>query len=289
MISTRQQQRSDRTGTADQNTAQPTMSTTTRIVVGAACGAALAVRSYAKGSLTLGGSVAGAAMAVATAAGGYPIFVALLVFFLTSTKLTRWRGAEKARFDADYRSKPQRDVWQVLANGLVGSVAGAWFAATGSTMSAWIAVAHFAACAGDTWSSEVGIVLGKNPVSVWTLRPAIPGQNGGITVAGTVASFAGGAAVGIGSWLCSLAVGEPALSSPLVVVAATLAGAAGSLADSIIGGALEPTYVVEGKVTAAKTDHAIVGVAAVLDNDSVNFVASAVAAVLVPVALLQIL
>ncbi|XP_041834098.1 transmembrane protein 19-like [Melanotaenia boesemani] len=47
----------------------------------------------------------------------YSFFSALLTFFITSSKLTRWGGAQKKKIDVDYKEGGQRNWIQVFCNG----------------------------------------------------------------------------------------------------------------------------------------------------------------------------
>lgn len=56
---------------------------------------------------------------------------------------------------------------------------------------------HYACCLGDTLASELGILSRGRPRLVTTLQPVPPGTNGGMSVAGTLASILGGALIGV--------------------------------------------------------------------------------------------
>ena len=63
-------------------------------------------------------------------------------------------------------------------------------------------------CAGDTWASELGTVINssfdtnKDPILITQPWRRVPkGTNGGVSLVGLVASFAGGLVVGIAFYL----------------------------------------------------------------------------------------
>ena len=153
-------------------------------------------------------------------------------------------------------------------------------------------VAFFAACAGDTWASELG-VLSKSPPRLVTKpwRVAEPGTNGGVSTLGTLASAAGGVAMGA----CHAAFILPPSARELaaLVYVGLLAGAGGSLLDSLLGATVQATYYDdERQLIVKKPGPATRRVAGLplLSNEAVNFLSTALvalAAVLAPRKLLS--
>jgi uncharacterized protein (TIGR00297 family) len=114
-----------------------------------------------------------------------------------------------------------------------------------------IGLASLAEAAADTVSSELGQVFGGRPRMITTLRTAEPGQDGAISVAGTLAGIVAAAIVA--------ALGTLALSGDWIVFAAsTTGGIFGLLFDSLLGATLEQRGW--------------------LNNDAVNFLSTASAA-----------
>lgn len=172
-------------------------------------------------------------------------------------------------------------------------------------------VGFYACCCGDTWASEVGAVLGGRPRLITTLRHVPPGTNGAVSLVGLAASALGGAFVGLAFVLAhalldgvlplgplavwplaraapkgaAVALGEacPRLQLWIVPIGAA-AGLLGSLIDSLLGAVLQETrYDEERKVIVGEHDRAkgkaIAGIP-ILSNNAVNFVSSALTAVL---------
>ena len=114
-------------------------------------------------------------------------------------------------------------------------------------------VAALAEAAADTVSSEIGQSIGGDPTLITNGRRVPPGTDGAITIAGTAAGCLAAALV--------VAAAIPTLRlSPRQAVIAGFAAIAGLFADSLIGATLERRGW--------------------LNNDSVNFLSTAIAALI---------
>lgn len=153
-------------------------------------------------------------------------------------------------------------------------------------------LASISCCCGDTWSSEIGSVVGGAPrlITTWTRVPT--GTNGGVTLYGTLSSVGGGLTVGV-AYFVSLVVfvdfqfdpSTTLLSQAHVIWIAGVSGLVGSVIDSILGATAqfsgysdELQCVVNIPLPGVKH----ISGRAILDNHLVNLVSSLLTALIIP-------
>lgn len=251
------------------------------------------------GSGALGALLVGFVLTMAN----YSFFSSLLAFFMTSSKLTRWGGAEKKKIDAEYKEGGQRNWVQVFCNGGVPTELALLFMIEvgpgeipidfGKQYSAsWMCLSLLGALAcstGDTWASEIGPVLSKSKPKLITTWEEVPtGTNGGVTPVGLMASFAGGLTVG-GAYYVSqcLFVSDLHLADPQwpIIFYGGVAGLLGSMLDSFLGAHMQYSGFDSsiGKVVSyeSATTRRICG-KPILDNNAVNLFSSVLIALILP-------
>uniref|UniRef100_A0A2R9B4H6 Transmembrane protein 19 n=2 Tax=Pan paniscus TaxID=9597 RepID=A0A2R9B4H6_PANPA len=249
----------------------------------------------------LGGLVVGFILTIAN----FSFFTSLLMFFLSSSKLTKWKGEVKKRLDSEYKEGGQRNWVQVFCNGAVPTELALLYMIENGPgeipvdfskqySASWMCLSLLAALAcsaGDTWASEVGPVLSKSPPRLITTWEKVPvGTNGGVTVVGLVSSLLGGTFVGIAYFLTQLIfVNDLDISAPQwpIIAFGGLAGLLGSIVDSYLGATMQYTGLDEstGMVVNSPTNKAkhIAG-KPILDNNAVNLFSSVFIALLLPTA-----
>ncbi len=196
----------------------------------AAVAGSVAIAGWRAHALTGDGAAAAATVGTAIlVAAGWPGGAVVLVFFLSSTAISRL---------ADLRAPPQdhrgnrRDLRQVYANG-GAAAAGALAASADPRLALWIATAAMAAAGADTWATSVGAFSPGLPRDVLTGIPVPAGTSGGITWAGTL-----GAAVG------ALLISLPAAFTGHTVLlpVGAIIGVGGMLVDSVLGARFQARF-----------------------------------------------
>jgi uncharacterized protein (TIGR00297 family) len=158
----------------------------------------------------------------------------LVTYFVTSSLLSRLPSDEPI---AQTRGN-RRDAVQVLANGGVPALLAVASLNVNPPLRRML-LAGFggavATAAADTWATEIGSRLGRDPRSVVTLRPVPRGASGGVTLAGLAASAAGAALMS--TVLVAGHVEATGWRRRFAVVA--IGGVVGGLVDSVLGATLQ--------------------------------------------------
>jgi uncharacterized protein (TIGR00297 family) len=234
-----------------------------------------AIVAYRFRFLNASGSVAAFLLGtVIFAIGGWSWAGPVLVFFVSSSLLSKSGQHRKAGFQEIFEKGSTRDAGQVLAN---GAVAGAvvivnYFFPDEHWMPVFLGVV--AAVAADTWATEIGIYFRHTPRSIVDGRRVEPGTSGGITVPGMLGALGGAALIAACGWMTI-----PAYTWRMAGWI-TSAGVAGSLIDSWVGATLQGQFECAGcgksterKVHCDAPTRRVRGWRA-LDNDKVNVACS---------------
>jgi uncharacterized protein (TIGR00297 family) len=246
-----------------------------RALAGLALAASISFAARAARALTLGGAVAATMIGTLAVAAGWGWGVVLVLYFVSSTLLSRLgRSIKEQRTSPIVEKGGDRDAIQVLANG--GIFAGASIAMLVHPDVHWVAlgIGSLATASADTWSTEIGTLYGGEPRSILSWRRLPTGTSGGITAIGTLGGVAGAIFVAILAWLLGWMI-------PFALRIA-LAGVAGALADSFLGATVqarrwcdscqrETERVTHDCGTSTRPAHGL----SWLDNDVVNFLSNA--------------
>lgn len=172
----------------------------------------------------------------------------LAAFFAMATIATAHQKEKKALLIGERKHQERRRAGQVLANGGVAALLGllAWQLPQQQLLLAAMAAGAIASATADTLASELGTIYGRRAFNILNLRPGIRGQDGVVSLEGTLLGLAGSAIIALihvaghgwhaGFWLI------------------VLAGTVGNLADSLLGAALERKgYLNNDQVNALNT------------------------------------
>jgi uncharacterized membrane protein len=200
----------------------------------------LAHHGYKRKSLDLSGSIAAFTVGFLSFAVSYRMGLILIVFYQSSSMLTKIKEEKKRTLEKNYKMSGNRNFIQVFANSLLASVIAilfyiyvgedevhinfaqvstrnifdvfkmeTWPTMSSQTIASYLwsmYLAHYSCANGDTWASELGILSLKEPrlITSFFTRKVPRGTNGGCTFLGTLASCLGGATIGLTFWLLSL-------------------------------------------------------------------------------------
>ncbi len=225
-------------------------------------GLCLAFAFFAWGmrAVTAGAALTGVGLSVVLClAAGPAALIPIVTVFLLTLVTTRIGRRKKERLGTSERRHGRGSV-QILANVGVAAICAAPLIYVGHARYLLLAGASaaLAEAAGDTVSSELGQAFGGSPRLISTFRRAAPGQDGAITLVGTLFSL--GAVI-----LVCIACESANLLLPQFYWTVLSAGFLGTVVDSLLGATIERP----GR----------------LGNDSVNFSSTAFSAALAIVVL----
>lgn len=254
-----------------------------RALAGLVLAGALAFGARAVRSLSLGGAFAALAVGTAATIAGWSWALILIVFFVTSTALSRYRRtARDARIGQIVEKGDERDAFQVFANGGVFALAALAALATGDTRWTFAALGALAAAAADTWATEIGTLARGLPRSIVSFQPVPAGTSGAITAPGTIASLAGAASIAAVGYLTGVGMRPGAIF---------IGGVSGSLADSLAGATIQErrwcdgcSLATERRTHSCGRETRIVGGVPGARNDFVNVVCTIVGALVAAMA-----
>ncbi len=261
-----------------------------QILIGVVLAGLAAGVAYRLGMLSRSGALAAAGLGtVVFGLGGWDWAIVLIVFFASSSALTRLLGKAKQDLTAAFAKGGKRDAGQVLANGGAAGLMAAASALWPHLDWPWAAFCGaLAAANADTWATELGVLSRTAPRLITSLRPVARGTSGGVTLVGTLASLCGSALIAA----CGVVLRPDFLTAGgqpwRFAVGVTFAGLAGGLVDSWLGAAYQGIYFCPA--CQKETEHHPVhtcGAAtqrvrglAWLDNDKVNLVCTVAGALL---------
>jgi uncharacterized protein (TIGR00297 family) len=259
---------------------------------GLALSLSIGMMGYRRGALS-GSGVVGAVITgtLLFGLGGWEWGLLLVAFFISSSALSFYRARDKLGLAEKFAKGHRRDLGQALANGGLAALLAILSKLLPLSGRGWEG-AWFVACAGamasvnaDTWATELGVLSLSPPRLITTGRRVEVGASGGVTWLGTLASLGGALFIGLLGGLALLILRQDWASAGALSLAATVGGLVGSLADSLLGAAVQAIYwcdacqkETERQVHRCGAETRLWRGWRWLGNDLVNFIASAVGA-----------
>ena len=199
----------------------------------------IAIGAYLARALTAGGALCAFVMGVTvfwtTRAEGFLLF---MLFFLSCNVVGKIsKRLRKGKTEIAEKKGHRRDVMQVVANGLMTTIAALLWFFTSKTVALIMFGAAVAEAASDTFAGEVGRLSKSGPVSIRNFRPVPVGMSGGVTFLGMVGAFLSSAMIAFCWYIWFRGV------SVYAAVLVCLMGFAGAVLDSYLGASVQAHYV----------------------------------------------
>ena len=258
------------------------------IIIGLAISGLMAIISYRlkalSGSGTVGMIIIGTLI---FGLGQIPAAVPLILFFISSSLLSKLNNSHKTAAMKFGEKGSKRDIWQVFANGGVGATCIVVLFLTRQPVWFFCYLASISEAAADTWATEIGTMSRISPVSILSLRRVEAGMSGGITLVGTSAALTGSIFITLSVFIMQVLF-YPAqhLSTALLGLSAG-GGFIGSIIDSILGSSIQARFqcptcnrLTERRIHCG-TQTVSAGGVWCINNDAVNFLSALSAAILV--------
>lgn len=238
----------------------------------------------------------------------YAFISMLMVFFFTSTKLTKFRSELKSNQDADSNKKP-RSCANVLCNSAPAVVFAILYSLEAgcceininlssphlfarSCMSLAVLGSMSCSCA-DTWASEIGSVFNTETTRLIINGRKVPaGTNGGVTVIGLLCSVAGGATMGLVFASINWIFAAEQIFQPSLILTGAVCGILGSVVDSLLGATLQYSgFNIETKQVVSVPGPSVVHVSGenLLNNHAVNLLSTLFTSLITPFVYLAII
>lgn len=208
--------------------------------------AVLALIGYFARSVNLSGALGGWLLGTIIILGaGWPLYVALLAFFVIGSAATKLGYQRKAKLGLAQEGGGRRGFSHAFSNvgvATICAIAVSRLARSTQGMTEleliplFMGIASLATAAADTTASEIGQLLGRRAFLPLTLKRVPVGTEGAISVEGTFAGAIAGFVVAvISEWAVGRMFGNVSEFSWRIVAALTICAFAGSYIESLAG------------------------------------------------------
>ncbi|WP_026461509.1 DUF92 domain-containing protein [Adhaeribacter aquaticus] len=189
--------------------------------------------------LTEAGALTGGLLGLSLFLGaGFTGLGMLGAFFIIGTLASSWKFTYKASLGLAEENKGRRTAGQAFANAGVAGILGlgSWLFPDKANLLGVMLAGSFASATADTLASELGNLYGSRYYNILTFKPDKRGENGVISLEGTLAGLAGSIVIAL---LYGLGIAWDQNFFWIII-----AGLVGNLADSVLGATLERKHIV---------------------------------------------
>jgi uncharacterized protein (TIGR00297 family) len=182
--------------------------------------------------VTISGGIAGAVVTFLILHNSWVNFLLFGLFFVLGSFATKWKFEQKQRLGLSQENEGLRSWIHALANGgtpAIFSLLAIYF--TDNQYFTFAATAAIASALSDTLSSELGNIYGRNYVDILSFKKGKRGDDGVISLEGTVFGF-------FGSLLIATIFGVLTQNYSIILLI-TVAGFLGNISDSYLGATIQ--------------------------------------------------
>jgi uncharacterized protein (TIGR00297 family) len=251
------------------------------IVIGVFFVSLIAFFSYRIKFLSLSGSIAAFFVgSLIFGFGGLKWSMPVLVFFFTSSILSKIHKNDDVEAEEYSEKTSKRDFFQVLANGGLSAVFICAYLILHDEKFYLMNLASLSVVCSDTWATEIGTLKINNTYNIMNFRHVKQGTSGGVSLNGTVGAILGAVLIAVSG----LAFNKLPYIQYLILI--ITCGIFGNFTDSLLGASLQILnkctqcrILTEKKIHCGCKTVRYKGVK-FFNNDMVNFVSALAGAVM---------
>ncbi|HJQ39519.1 MAG TPA: DUF92 domain-containing protein [Thermoanaerobaculia bacterium] len=205
----------------------------------------LAIAGYYAKSVSVSGAIGGWFLgAIILFGAGWPLYVALLAFFIIGTATTKLGYKRKEKAGLAQEGGGRRGFSHAFSNVGVAAICAIAVSRASRLDFLWenpmtlaylMGIASLATAAADTTASEIGQLIGRRAFLPLTLKRVPAGTEGAISIEGTLAGAIGGALVAIASILSFNKAFEALRAGVEAIIAVAVCAFLGSYLESLLG------------------------------------------------------
>lgn len=262
------------------------------ILIGALVAAIVAMVAYKKNSLSISGVIFAIILGTGIFIfGGVTQFILMMVFFITSSLLSKYKKNSKSYLEALHEKGDARDWMQVVANGGVALLFLVLYYINSNYNYFVAAAVSFAASNADTWASELGVLSKGKTISIVNFKEIKKGLSGGVSLFGTFSSLMGAISIAITFGIINIISRVNVSNVLMYIFIIAIFGFLGSIVDSFLGATVQGHYLDNstGKETEKKKSNGNNNKLAkgfkIINNDIVNLLSNLIVTVIATIIL----